>query len=80
MSAMSTSPSSPADVEHAHLIVRGSVRRQYGRALDQKGAYIFSRPKTEHGRSKVALTLDACRALKEHRTRQNEERVTAGQI
>jgi integrase len=71
---------SSADVEHAHLIVRSSVRRQYGRALEQKGVYIFSRPKTEHGRRKVALTPDACRALNEHRIRQNEERAVAGQI
>jgi integrase len=69
---------SVADPEHAYVLVHGSVRRQYGHAHAEKGNYIFSRPKTDHGRRKIALTSDACRALGRHQQRQSEERALVG--
>lgn len=59
------------DLPSRHIQVRSSVRRRSGR-------FIFSDPKTEHGRRKVALTALAVQALLQHRVNQQLERLAAG--
>src|SRR5260370_23641882 len=54
------------DLSAGHVPVRSSVRKRPGR-------FIFTDPKTEHGRRKVALTALAIQALLQHRARQQLE-------
>src|SRR5260370_4752659 len=60
-----------ADLDAGHVQVRSSVRKRPGR-------FIFTDPKTEHGRRKVALTALAIQALLQHRARQQLEQLAAG--
>ncbi len=59
------------DLDAGHVQVRSSVRKRPGR-------FIFTDPKTEHGRRKVALTALAIQALLQHRARQQLEQLAAG--
>lgn len=64
---------SDVDLEHGYLIVQRSLRRS-------KGTWIYTEPKTVHGRRKLVLTGIACEALHRHRARQATERLALGSI
>jgi integrase len=64
---------SDVELEHGYLIVQRSLRRS-------KGTWIYTEPKTVHGRRKLILTGIACEALHRHRARQATERLALGPI
>jgi len=63
---------SDVDLEERRLVVRRSLQRIPGEGLQ------LVPPKTEAGRRTVALTEEACEALREHRRRQRVRRVSPG--
>lgn len=64
---------SDVDLDHGYLIAQRSLRRS-------KGTWIYTEPKTVHGRRKLILTGIACEALHLHRARQATERLALGPI
>jgi integrase len=59
------------DLEGASLQVRATVHYT-------KGGYLFTEPKTKYSRRRIALPQIVVEALREHRTRQLEERLALG--
>jgi integrase len=59
------------DLDRATLEVRATVKKVYGK-------FIFTVPKTERSRRKVALTTLAVEALRRHRAKQHAERLVLG--
>jgi integrase len=60
------------DLEGGTLLVRFSVRRQ-------PEGFVFTEPKTKHGRRKIVLTRPVIEVLREHRVRQVAQRLTIGE-
>ena len=59
------------DLDQGVLQVRYSVRREGGR-------FVFTEPKTKHGKRKILLSPEVIEVLRSHRVRQLAERLTAG--
>lgn len=59
------------DLERATLSVRLNVQETTGR-------YVLAEPKTAYSRRNIALSATATAALREHRVRQNQERLQLG--
>jgi len=59
------------ELDQGVLQVRYSVRREGGR-------FVFTEPKTKHGKRKILLSPEVLEALRSHRVRQLAERLTAG--
>ena len=59
------------DLEDAGLQVRATLQKV-------GGMFIFTAPKTQRSRRRVAMTATAVEALKRHRTRQARERLALG--
>lgn len=59
------------DLEAGHLQVRATLK-----LIDRK--LVIEKTKTRHSRRRIALTSQACEALRRHRARQVEERLALG--
>lgn len=64
---------SDLDLDNGYLMVQRTLRFS-------KDTWIYTEPKTAHGRRKIVLTSVACEALRRHRAHQAAERLALGPV